>query len=310
MSEFKIEYEDTLKQVEEEVDDHIESKILHYEKELSMRRETTLKKLGENGIMQKRSIALCQTIEDQKDTIKLLLTREDDAREHLKQLKEATNVKKSSQYRKEKSLSLKKDTICRLQAREKDLRKLNYILEDKVDELKNSTIPTNEHIEHCQGDVATRKTMLSRHSKDHYDLSLELETRKRNIEEMKKRMLKLNERHKRDESIMKWLKTEINNLMIIIQEPPRLIRKLLELNQNVKSKTPEDCLKTENNDVPTVDIEQLKRSLNSVEKRLVNTKSIQRQELRSLRHSNITTLNDIQRIQEHIKKMNEFALKV
>ena len=310
MNELKIEFEETIKQVEEEVDDHIESKKLSYEKELSVRRERTLKKLGENGIMQKRSIALCQTIGDQKDSIKLLLTREEDIREHLKQLKDAIKGKQNTLLRKEKSLILKNNTITRLQAREKELKKLNYILEDKVNELKSCTIPTNEHIEKFRGEVATRKTMLSRHSKDHYELKIEMERRKRDIEETKKGIAKLNERLKGDKSIIKWLEIEIHNLMILIQDPSRLVSKLQELNHNIKKTTPEGCLKIDSHYIPTKDIEELNRSKKTVERRLGSIKSIQQQELKSLMNENISTLKDIQRVQAHIKQMNQCSLKM
>ena len=63
------EFEETRKQLEEDVDREIEDLKEKYETKLASEREAALRLKGENGIMRKKFTALQKDIEDQKDEI-------------------------------------------------------------------------------------------------------------------------------------------------------------------------------------------------------------------------------------------------
>merc|ERR1719473_749710 len=63
------EFDETRRQIEEDVDREIEELKEKYEAKLATEREAALRLKGENGIMRKKFTALQKDIEDQKDTI-------------------------------------------------------------------------------------------------------------------------------------------------------------------------------------------------------------------------------------------------
>merc|ERR1719440_820485 len=63
------EFDETRRQLEEDVDREIEELKERYEAKLASERESALRLKGENGIMRKKFTALQKDIEDQKDEI-------------------------------------------------------------------------------------------------------------------------------------------------------------------------------------------------------------------------------------------------
>ena len=80
------EFDETRRQLEEDVDREIEELKEKYEAKLSTEREAALRLKGENGIMRKKFTALQKDIEDQKDTIQGLYENKKSLHEHIASL--------------------------------------------------------------------------------------------------------------------------------------------------------------------------------------------------------------------------------
>ena len=88
--------------------------------------------------MHKRFVALQRHIEDQKETIKILLSREEDMHDQVKRLEESAkelinNYDETTFNKKTKTVA-----ITRLSNRKKDLDKFQYVLDEKLNDIKNS----------------------------------------------------------------------------------------------------------------------------------------------------------------------------
>jgi WD40 repeat protein len=138
ISKSNLEYKECVSQIENEVDSQIETATKDHREKLSRNREATLKASSENGIMHKRFVALERHIEDQKETIKILLSREEDMHDQVKRLEES--AKELSNNYDETTFNKKTKTVAitRLSNRKKDLDKFQYVLDEKLNDIKNS----------------------------------------------------------------------------------------------------------------------------------------------------------------------------
>ena len=96
------EFDETRRQLEEDVDREIEELKERYEAKLASERESALRLKGENGIMRKKFTALQKDIEDQKDTIQGLYENKKQLHEHIASLeKDIQGLKKEIRERDE-----------------------------------------------------------------------------------------------------------------------------------------------------------------------------------------------------------------
>ena len=96
------EFEETRKQLEEDVDREIEDLKEKYETKLASEREAALRLKGENGIMRKKFTALQKEIEDSKDEINSLFQIKKSLHEHIASLeKDIAGLKKEIRERDE-----------------------------------------------------------------------------------------------------------------------------------------------------------------------------------------------------------------
>ena len=87
-------YQETSKQLEEDIDTEIEELKSKYETKLNNEREATLRFKGENGIMKKKFSALSKDIEVQREDIKSMEEKEDELIESIKDLEREIQLHK------------------------------------------------------------------------------------------------------------------------------------------------------------------------------------------------------------------------
>ena len=137
LSKKKDEMKEIVLENEEEVDIQIESARGRYMEKLSTAMEEALKASSENGILNKRYCALQRNIEDQKETIKILLSREEDMCEQVKEVTHSNFILKERCEDRNKVKLAKVSSVERQRSNLTQLEKLRYILEEKKKELDN-----------------------------------------------------------------------------------------------------------------------------------------------------------------------------
>ena len=131
----KNEFKYSIAEIEEEVDIQIENAKKRHHERLSLAREKTLRVSSENGILNKRHTALQRTLEDQKETIKILLSREEDMREQMKQAEESKLMLRGNYDARMKTKIAKIAAMECLALQAQQLQKFQYILDEKVTDL-------------------------------------------------------------------------------------------------------------------------------------------------------------------------------
>lgn len=127
----RADYKECINQIEFEVDHQIEMKKTEHKDSFSRTLASTLKASSENGIMQKRFAALQRHIDDQKETIKILLLREEDMREQVKRLEESEQELRNRYDETSISKNKKTTVIARLTVEKKELEKCQCALNEK-----------------------------------------------------------------------------------------------------------------------------------------------------------------------------------
>jgi len=149
VSKKNAEYKECVSQIENEVDSQIETSTKDHVEKLSRNREATLKASSENGIMHKRFVALQRHIEDQKETIKILLSREEDMRDQVIRLEESAKEMRSKFDETIFIKNTKTGAITRLSNRKKDLDKFQYVLDEKLNDIKH-ILSQNDDTNECR----------------------------------------------------------------------------------------------------------------------------------------------------------------
>ena len=135
------EFDETRRQLEEDVDREIEELKEKYEAKLTTEREAALRLKGDNGIMRKKFTALQKDIEDQKDEISGLFHNKKALHEHIGSLeKDIASLKKEIRERDE-TIGDKEKRIYDLKKKNQELEKFKFVLDYKIKELKKQIEP-------------------------------------------------------------------------------------------------------------------------------------------------------------------------
>ena len=166
------EFEETRKQLEEDVDREIEELKEKYEAKLATEREAALRLKGENGIMRKKFTALQKDIEDQKDDISSLVQNKKNLYEHIASLeKDIAGLKKEIRERDE-TIGDKEKRIYDLKKKNQELEKFKFVLDYKIKELKRQIEPRENEIADMRKQVEEMDMELEQYHKSNSALDL------------------------------------------------------------------------------------------------------------------------------------------
>ena len=105
-----------------------------------------MKKSSENSILEKKLTSLARSTEDQKETIKILLSREEDMREQMKRGEEINQKLREKYDEKIKIKKAKNAVMERIKNQVEELKKFEYVLDEKLSNL-NKCLAQNCDVE-------------------------------------------------------------------------------------------------------------------------------------------------------------------
>ena len=233
-----------ISEIEEEVDTQIENTKKKYKEMLIVAREKTLKASSENGIMHKRFISLKRSIEDQKETIKILLSREEDMREQIKEVEHLISAMHEMNRLKINTKKAKMAVIMRLTRQHQELEKFKYILDENLNELNNSLVNGVE-VADVQAEIEKQRGSARKLRSENADIEKFVAYTGVNVKNMQ---IEISKRQKM-QSALTWkysfLLKGLRNCLDNIQNPNELSKQMAKLDAFKQTKSSERSEATE-----------------------------------------------------------------
>ncbi len=282
--------------LEEEADIQIETAKKKYQDKLATAREKTLRVSSDSGILSKKTSSLQRTLEDQKETIKMLIGREEDMQETLKYLNDSYSKLQGNHEAKVKLKATKVATLQRLTIQAKQLKKFHYILDEKVNDLKLCLDASADSDLKKEFKNSTDEHKRLKHVNDELDClySSTLEKIKKQKDVLEKSKYDSTLLLKRKSLLLKWLQESLDNI-----QNPAALDKLLSDSVIVANKSNPDVSDAVDRSVVqdlNAKLRKIKRDLDSKQRRYESS-------LAHLRSENQELLNDLANKKEIVNNM-------
>ena len=288
------EFDETRRQLEEDVDREIEELKEKYEAKLATEREAALRLKGENGIMRKKFTALQKDIEDQKDTIQGLYENKKQLHEHIASLeKDIQGLKKEIRERDE-TIGDKEKRIYDLKKKNQELEKFKFVLDYKIKELKKQIEPREVEIMDMKEQIKDMDLELERYHKNNSSLELTISDLRLKLEGMQREILKQRTGLGDQEAKLRGLKTELHETIQHIQDPTALknaIKKMYQkhVTESVASRAMEPDIAAEY----TRQREYLEKSVESLKRKLNKNMELHRSDNMRMMNENVTLVKEV-----------------
>jgi cilia- and flagella-associated protein 57 len=157
-------------QMENDLDDEVSGTRRAYQDRLDGEREQALKYKGENGIMKKKFAALQRDIEENKDSIRGALERQEGLRRVIDGLDKEIALLRSQIYDRDVTIGEKEKKIYELKKKNQELEKFKFVLDYKIKELKGQVEPREAEIAALRAQVKEVDSELEAYHKSNTDL--------------------------------------------------------------------------------------------------------------------------------------------
>jgi uncharacterized coiled-coil DUF342 family protein len=157
-------------QMENDLDDEAAGTRKAYQDRLDAEREQALKFKGENGIMKKKFAALQRDIEENKESIKGALNRQDGLRRVIEGLEKEISVLRGHIYERDLTIGDKEKRIYELKKKNQELEKFKFVLDYKIKELKGQVEPREAEIGALRAQIKEVDAELEAYHKTNTDL--------------------------------------------------------------------------------------------------------------------------------------------
>lgn len=226
ISSLELELAELRHQVEEDIDTFIQEQKCQQEERLVAERQTTLKVVGENGILNKRTHALMQNVEDQKEAIKHLLFKEEADKDEIKSLEKSITQLLTLKKQRNKTFASKEKSNLRFQLRKEELGKFS-ILDDKLNELKQSL--ENDHtVLKLREKVEEKENLLAIYNSEHMSIQKLLAFRQHEIKEKNESLSKQSVKFAALEGRLASMTKDLSYYIKLLNQPEELLQKLRE----------------------------------------------------------------------------------
>ena len=296
LNSHQLEFVETLEQVEDEIDTHLNSHKSNCAQLLSSERQSTLKANSENGILFKRTNALIQSIEEQKERIKLLLYKEEVESEKLKMTKQRLSVLYTTIRKKNVVLSSKKKTNSRFKTRQEELTKLS-IFNEKIDEL-NKHVSNDAIVLSAKEKNSQKEKLLDLFQSEHNDIEKLLAFRKLQIDSKHELLRTQIDKILVIENKLESTKSNICFYLSLIKQPSKLLTSISDIATNISSKPDHKIHEQGQDQNDTRDAGCLDSKLKGLAKALRWQDQRNVQEIESLTHMNQKLLENIRSTRE------------
>jgi len=300
------EYEETIKETEENTDIEILELRHVYEKRLKDEKDIGLKLKSENGIMKKMFNSLQNEIDVHKYEITKMNAEETKLQNIIKNLeKDVSSFKKEIQERDE-TIRDKEKRIYDLKKKNQELEKFKFVLDYKIRELKNQIEPREKEIESMTDQIKEMDNELEHYNKISSNLELKIEDYKLKLGESEKEIVIEKENVLAVAAIIKRFKNELNECMYYIMEP-----KLLK--QHIKRLYQKYCNEEDNFETIQADFEQefyrqrnyLEKTISALRKKVKKDDEFNRSTNYNFMKDNMTLVREINYLRR-VSKKNQF----
>eukprot|EP00753_Platysulcus_tardus_P007913 PLAT15528.6.p1 GENE.PLAT15528.6~~PLAT15528.6.p1 ORF type:complete len:1283 (+),score=804.90 PLAT15528.6:80-3928(+) len=172
IDELKRDYRETQRQLEEDIDLEIEELKAKYVSKLDDERAATLDFKGDNGIMKKKFSALLKDIDDQREEIKTMKSKERELYETIKGLEKDIQGHKKEIRERDETIYDKDKRIYDLKKKNQELEKFKFVLDYKITELVRQIQPRQDEISDMRNQIKEMRVELSRYHKSNALLDL------------------------------------------------------------------------------------------------------------------------------------------
>jgi WD40 repeat protein len=214
--------EETKNQLEDDVDTEVEMLRKSLDERLAQAREVTLKYKGENGIMKKKFAVIQKDMEDQKETMKLLLDQERELQEQIKVLEKEVSAHKKEIKLRDGAIGDKEKRIYELKKKNQELDKFKFVLDFKIRELKRQVEPRQLEIQGMKDQIKDMDLELEKYHKTNTALDNNIGEYRETIDVMQADVMQRRIRAKQLENVISRFKSELHAAVTLIQNPLEL----------------------------------------------------------------------------------------
>merc|ERR1719446_41173 len=298
------EFDETRKQLEEDVDREIEELKEKYEAKLSAEREAALRLKGENGIMRKKFTALQKDIEDQKDEINGLFQSKKQLHEHISTLEKEISDSQKEIDERNNAITDKEKRIYDLKKKNQELEKFKFVLDYKIKELKKQIEPREVEILEMKDQIKEMDHELERYHKNNSALELTISDLKLKLEGMQREILSQRTKLGDADAKVQGLCTELHDCIQHVQEPKLLkeaVKKMYQrhVTETVVTRAMEDDIAAEY----TRQREYLEKSVESLKRKLNRNMELHRSDNTRMMQENVSLIKEINELRREIKGM-------
>lgn len=222
--------------------------------------------------------------------------------------KDLYNLRKELQER-EDTIQEKEKRIFDLKKKNQELEKFKYVLDYKINELKKQIEPRENDIKIYKEQIQDMEAELQRFHKQNDQLEINITELKQKYKSVENE-LKLERQSTRDvESIVRRLKTDLFNVVGLIQEPKQLKAGILALykkhiheDMNIQLPTTVDA--TADADIQKEFFRQrehLERSVAGLRKKLARDSEMHRSDYVRIMQENVTLIQEIDNLRTELK---------
>jgi chromosome segregation ATPase len=298
------EFDETRRQLEEDVDREIEELKEKYEAKLATEREAALRLKGENGIMRKKFTALQKEIEDQKDAIQSLFADKKSLHAHIESLeKDIQGLKKEIRERDE-TIGDKEKRIYDLKKKNQELEKFKFVLDYKIKELKKQIEPREVEIMDMKEQIKDMDQELERYHKNNSALDLTVSDLRLKLDGMQREILSQRTRLGDADIKIRGLKTELHETVQHIQDPKALKESVKKMYQkHVTEAVPSRAVEPDIAAEYARQREYLEKSVESLKRKLSKMSDMAKSDNMRMMGENVALVKEINDLRREIKQM-------
>lgn len=302
----KRDWEETRRQMEEDIDTEIEHLKKRYEEKLAAEREATLKYKGENGIMKKKFTALHKDIEEQREEIKSMLDKEKDLRAKMQTLEEEIVSLRAMIHERDVTIGEKEKKIYELKKRNQELEKFKFVLDYKIKELKRQIEPRENEIADMRRQINEVDGELETFHKSNAELDLMIGSLRQQLDGMQRNIMRSRSRLSGQQSLLATFQSELHEVVQSIQNPSELRQGISELyKRHVKSSMAREEADSDIAKEYARQKEYLERSIDALKKKLAKDSAMHRADNLRVMQENMSLIheiNDLRRAQRELKQ--------
>lgn len=222
LSQQTQEYEEIVRETEEDADAEIGRLKYRYELKLREEKETGLRLKGENAIMRKKFNTLQSEIDSKKADIVRVSAEEKKFQGMIKSLERDIQGLKREIQERDDTVQDKERRIYDLKKKNQELEKFKFVLDYKIKELKNQIEPREKDIQSMTGQIKEMDVELQQYNQMNNTIELAISDLKLKVKAAEKEVRKERARYQACEAIVKRFKLDLSQCMSNIQSPAAL----------------------------------------------------------------------------------------